>query len=44
LLQKTFVLVVQTIVEEVQSITIDVDAQSTTSTTLEEHDKVETST
>ncbi len=39
MLQKTFVLTTQTTVEGVQSITSDVGAQSTTSTTLEENDE-----
>ncbi len=44
LLQETFVLVTQTMIEGVQFTTSDANAQSTTSTTHEQHDKVKTST
>ncbi len=42
LLQETFILVAQTKIEGMQSITSDIDVQSTTSTTPKEHDEVET--
>ncbi len=44
LLHETFVLIIQTIIEGVQSIASDADVQSTTSTTPEEHDETETLT
>jgi hypothetical protein len=43
LLQKSSILAAQIMVEGVQSVTNDVDAQSITSTTLEETNEVETS-
>ncbi len=44
MLQEAFVLATQTTIEGVQFTTNGADAQSTTSTTLEEHDEAKTST
>jgi hypothetical protein len=44
LLHETSILATQTIVERMQSITSDVNAQSTTSTTPKKHNEIKTST
>ncbi len=44
MLHETSILATQTIVERMQSITSDVNAQSTTSTTPKKHNEIKTST